>query len=227
MTFETRHLDMEQKTQLETDLGEDELGRIVHGIGTSITRANPEKRPNAAGLGKVVFSHSGSWKEAYGGWTDEENPPNAPYNVGPTFVGPGKYRVTLTYTPDIRASMTASNYNTGMRIVFIHQGGARQVANVRPRAGDKASGEAVKTFTLPKAGQLKVRYTMAASRGQAGGYYEHKQTFSSTIELVEHLSEQEAGTGTGLMSGDTPADRKTICLGPAHRWDEDAGFAGF
>ena len=205
-------LDLERKTQRETDLGKDELGRIVHGIGSSVTTANPEKRPNVACAGEVVFSHSGSWKEAYGGWRDEENPPNAPYNVGPTFVGPGRYRVTLTYAPDIQASYTAGNYNTGMRIIYIHEGGARQVANLRPRAGDKARGEAVKTFTLSNAGQLKVRYTMAASRGQAGGYYEHEQTFSSTIELVEHLPEQKATSGTDLMPGDTLRTGKQSAL---------------
>ncbi|MFO7801076.1 MAG: hypothetical protein R6V55_02135, partial [Desulfovermiculus sp.] len=204
--------DLEWEKNVETDIAEDELGRIVHGIGSSITRANPEKRPNVADAGEVVFSHSGNWKEAYGGWRDEENPPNAPYNVGPTFVGPGKYQAKLTYAPDIRASMTASNYNTGMRIIYIHEGGTRQIANLRPRAGDKAKGEEVKTFTLPKAGQLKVRYTMAASRGQAGGYYEHEQTFSSTIELVEHLSEQEATSGTDLMPGDSLRTGKQSAL---------------
>jgi len=177
-------------------------GEVLDGSGATIVRAEPERVPGTPGEGRVIFSHSGSWAQAYGGWRTEENPPNAPYSVGPTYAGPGKYRVNLSYSPDVRPSMTAGNHNTGVTVRHKSQGSTSRVATLRPVARDKPSGKASTTFILRNPGQMEVFFAMATSRGQAGGYLEHQQSFSASIEYLEHLPEQRAVSGTCLWPGD-------------------------
>ncbi|MCH8510761.1 MAG: FecR family protein [Kiritimatiellae bacterium] len=180
------------------------VAEIIDATGVRIIRDPANVPEGALQEGSVVMTSSGSWVRAYGGWRTEENPPNHPKEVGPFAVRPGKYRVHLSYSPDIPASMTAGNWNTGMSVSFSSPGapGARGVASIQEGARDKPSGEGSREFVIDRPGQIKVRFSMAASRGQAGGYAEHAQSYQGSITLLEPTLQETAEAGTEIASGD-------------------------
>jgi len=180
------------------------IAEIVDAATARIIRDAANVPEGQSQAGSVIMSASGSWAKAYGGWRTEESPPNQPVEHGPFSVRPGKYRVHLTYSPDIPATMTAGNWNTGMSITFASMGSAGYgaIAGVRNSAGDKASGEGSQEFEIDRPGQLKVRFSMAASRGQAGGYAEHEQSYAGSITLLEPSLHESAEAGAEIASGD-------------------------
>ncbi|MBM3190663.1 MAG: FecR domain-containing protein, partial [Chloroflexi bacterium] len=183
------------------------LAYIMDGAGATVTRARPEAMPGAMSPGGVIMQHSGHWVEAYGGWRTEEFPPNKPVEVGPYAVQSGKYRAHISFSPDIPASMTASNRNTPMHVAFLHRGldGASTgstVANIAVGAGDKPHGEGAQEFTISRPGLLRVRFSMAASHGQAGGYAEHAQSYTGKIEYLGPVEREVAEVCTEVLPGD-------------------------
>ncbi len=180
------------------------VAEIVDAGGVRIVRDSANVPEDALREGTQVMSSSGSWAKAYGGWRTEENPPNKPKEVGPFAVRPGKYRAHLSYSPDIPASMTAGNYNTGMSVSFSSPGntGGGGVARIRNSARNKASGEGSRDFVIDRPGQITVRFGMATSHGQAGGYAEHAQSYTGSITLLEPSLQETAEAGAKIASGD-------------------------
>lgn len=194
-------------TEPERDLA-NAVAEILDGAGGVRVIRGEEGSAGVPSPNTVVLAHSGNWSKAYGGWRTEERPPNPPVQVGPVAVGPGKYRAELSYSPDIRASMTAGNFNTGMSLTHRYRGlpgegdGVR-AASLRPGARDRPRGDAAIDFTLDRPGQLEAVFTVAASRGQAGGYAEHEQSYSGRVVFLEPLADEAGTSGTVLISGDT------------------------
>ena len=208
----------------EEDLWQETEGALAHLLDASGARirrsqpAMPDEEP-----GSAVFSLSGQWESHNPGWLPPFDPsPNRPIEAGPIALEAGRYKAHLLFAPDIRHSMTAGNYNTGMSVQqFVRghslSGTGRSLVGLSASAGNRPQGEIEREFVVDRPSQARVRFGVAASHGHAGGYVEHEQSFTGTIIYLGPIPEEVAEPCSPLMPGDTlRAGRSDVTLALAN-----------